>query len=174
MRKNFFSIIIVILLPILLLSFTGCKSKLQIARDVGQDIMNAFIAKDEDALYSLLSPNAKNSPNIREQIQEAFDFIDGEIVSYELPTDTGGGGRAMERGKVTHENITPWIDYIKTDSTEEKKHYRLQFRYDLVFKDDKNSEGLSNIIVSLLDENRSLIERTAIGLDFDEEDRFPR
>ena len=161
--------IIVFLSTILLFNLVGCEnSKLKIAQEVAQEIMEVFVAEDIEALYSLLSHNAQNYPNIREQIREAFDFIDGEIISYELPTDTGGGGKDIKHGKVTHENITPWIENIETDSG---KMYLIGFRYDLVFESDKNAEGLGNIMIDLLDERKRMVERLGIGIDVE---RFPR
>jgi len=140
---------------------TAQKSNLDIARDVAQDIMDCFIDKDEEKLYSLFSTKSKKYYKLEEQIEAAFDFIDGEIISYELPTDTGGGGYEIENGKTIADNMTPWI-YIETDSG---KMYRIVFQYFTVFVEDRNGEGLYCIIVSLLDNKKSLIERIAIGFD---------
>jgi len=149
---------------------TAKKSNLDIAREVAQDIMDCFIDNDQETLYSIFSQYTKETYPINEQIQEAFCFIDGEIISYDLPTDTGGGGESVENGRITSQNMTPWIEYIKTDSG---KMYRITFQYFTIFNKDKNVEGLRSIIVSLINEKESLIERTAIGIDFDDDDRFP-
>jgi len=140
---------------------TAKKSNLDIAREVSQIIVDAFINKDEEMLVSTFSQQLKNYSQVKEQIQSAFDFIDGEIISYELPTDTGGGGYEIENGKTIAEDMTPWI-YIETDSG---KMYRIVFQYFTVFVEDRNGEGLYCIIVSLLDDKKSLIERIAIGFD---------
>jgi len=123
--------------------------------------MDCFIDNDEEKLYSLFSTKSKKYYKLEEQIEAAFDFIDGEIISYELPTDTGGGGYEIENGKTIADNMTPWI-YIETDSG---KIYRIVFQYFTVFVEDRNGEGLYCIIVSLLDNKKSLIERIAIGFD---------
>ena len=90
--KKLIPVLLSVSLLFLATGFTGCEkdSELQLARNVGQDIIDCFINKDGETLYSLLSPNAKNFPNVKEQIQEAFNYIDGEIISYELPVTTGG------------------------------------------------------------------------------------
>ena len=150
---------------------TGCvrNAKLQIARDVAQDIMDCFINKDEETLFSLLSPDAQEFHLTKEQIQEAFDFIDGEIISYDLPTDTGGGGKSIDGRRVISENMTPWIENIITNS---KKMYRITFNYRLILESDKNAKGVRDIFISLIDdENGKFIERMAIGIELEPEDR---
>lgn len=159
----------------LVIGFTGCgkgcdannepekKSNLEIARDVAQDIMDCFINKDEEELYLMLSKNAQDFYMTKGQIKSAFDFIDGEIISYKLPTDTGGGGESVEHGKVTAQDMTPWITNIKTTSG---NNYRITFQYfTVVNKYVENMKGLNDIFVSILDENESLIKRIVIGFD---------
>jgi hypothetical protein len=98
----------------------------------------------------------------KEQIQKAFNFIEGKIISYELPNDTGGGGKSVKHGKVMSENMTPWI-HIETDLG---KTYRIVFQYFLIFENTQN-EGVCRIIVSLLDEKKSYVKHTAIGFELD-------
>jgi hypothetical protein len=157
--------LIIICLSLLL---SGCNSNvqtarqnsnLQIAQDVAQEIINTFIERDEEALYLLLSQAAKDFEKTREQIQEAFDFIDGEIVSYELPNDTGGGGKSVEDGIITTENISPRIYNIISCS---EKRYRIWFQYYLINEGNRNMEGLDRISVSLVDEKDKIIESVII------------
>jgi len=134
--------------------------KLQLAREVAQDIMGCFIDEDEERLFSLLSQPAQEFHRTKEQIQEAFDLVEGEIISYELPDGTGGGGREVENGVVTADNMTPRINNVITDSG---KKYTICFQYFLIFEDDRSVEGLDNIIISLLDDDNWLVERVQIG-----------
>ena len=134
--------------------------KLQLAREVAQDIMGCFIDEDEERLFSLLSQPAQEFHRTKEQIQEAFDLVEGEIISYELPDGTGGGGREVENGVVTADNMTPRINNVITDSG---KKYTISFQYFLIFEDDRSVEGLDNIIISLLDDDNWLVERVQIG-----------
>jgi len=146
--------LIIICLSLLL---SGCNSNvqtarqnsnLQIAQDVAQEIINTFIERDEEVLYSLLSQAAKDFEKTREQIQEAFDFIDGEIVSYELPNDTGGGGGSKDNGRITSRSITPRINDVLTDAG---KIYRISFHYRLINENNRNLEGLDAILISSVD-----------------------
>jgi len=179
LKKIILIFAIIIVLLFLAIKFTGCKeyindnspkSNLDIARDVAQNIMDCFIDKDEEALYSILAQEAQEFEFTKKQIHEAFDFIDGEIISYELPTDTGGGGFYKRSGKVMSESIAPCI-YFKTDK---EKLYSIWFQYFLIHVDDINIQGLDRISVSLLDKDEALVERLGIGYEFDEKSRFPQ
>jgi len=144
---------------------TAEKSDLQIAREVSQVIIDAFINKDEEALYSILAQEMQEFELTKDQIKAALELIDGEIVSYELPTDTGGGGERTEGGKTVSKNMTPWI-YFYTDSG---NIYRISFQYFLIFENsEENGTGICRMIVSLLDENKSLVKRVGIGFNLDE------
>jgi len=125
-------------------------SNLQLAQDMGQRIIDAFIAEDEDALYAVLSEKAQNFYRTKEQIQEAFDFIEGEIISYELARHTGGGSKAIEGGVVVHESISSIIRFIKTDTGHT---YQIIASYVLIDKDRDGTLGISGIILSLCDES---------------------
>ena len=100
--KRITSLLTAFCLLFLATGFTGCeegkgsvsqsKSNLQIAQEVSQKIMDSLIAKDEEALFLMLKQRCQEFYLTREQISTAFDFFDGEIISYNLPTTTGGGG----------------------------------------------------------------------------------
>jgi len=170
--KKITLLITIIVLFSLTICFIGCeeenspksKSKLQIAQDTAEEIMNCFIAKDENALYSILSPKIQNSKKTKEEIRIAFDLIEGEIVSYDLPTDTGGGGRSVKDGKVVSDNMTPSVYNIMTSLD---KRYEIGFQYFLIFEEDKDVEGIYTIIIDLMDEERAhiggFLERIKIG-----------
>jgi len=163
-KKIFF--IVTALSLFFILGLKGCSEqndaaettpKFQIANEVAQEIMDCFINKDEEALYSLLSPSAREYEHTSEQIKEAFDLIDGEIISYGLPIDIG---------KTTSENMSPCIENIKTDSGEK---YSIEFQYS--FAADENTgewQGVCLIFVSWIDENSNVgdfFERIEIGRD---------
>jgi len=172
MMKKITLLITIIVLFSLTICFIGCeeenspksKSKMQIAQDTAEEIMNCFIAKDENALYSILSPKIQNSSRTKEEIRIAFDFIDGEIISYDLPTDTGGGGHSIREGKIVSDNMTPRIYNVITNSG---KRYTIGFQYFLIFEEDENVVGVYTMLISLMDDesplNGAFIERIKIG-----------
>jgi len=146
--------------------FTGGSSELQLAKTIAQEIMDVIVERDEEALYLLFSTETQAFHMTREQITEAFDFIDGEIISYELPTSTGGGGKSVREGIVTAENFSPRISYVITDTG---KEYRISFQYYLVLENNKNAEGLSSITISVIEGNYGYADRVSIGFDYEKD-----
>jgi len=117
-----------------------------IANELSQEVIDGFIARDEEAVLSFFDFKSQKSPTIEKQIQEAFYFIDGNIISYELPQNTGwsglGGGIA---------NYAPVIKNVITD-TGKKYEIKLQYYLDakiyervrssyIYVYSDKNNEG---------------------------------
>lgn len=51
--------------------------------------------KNTDAIYDMLCKRLKKQSGIREQIEDTFDFIEGDVVSYE--TGYASGGMATTR-----------------------------------------------------------------------------
>lgn len=46
--------------------------------------------KNTDAIYDMLCKRLKKQPNVRKRIEETFDFIEGDVVSYETGYASGG------------------------------------------------------------------------------------
>lgn len=60
-------------------------------------IMECFINRDPEPIKNLMSGFAvENSPDIDGQIVRAFDFLDGEIVSYDKPFPSACGAREQK------------------------------------------------------------------------------
>lgn len=47
--------------------------------------------KNTDAIYDMLCERLKKDPNIKERIEETFDFIEGDVISYETSYSSGDG-----------------------------------------------------------------------------------
>lgn len=71
---------------IMLISFTSCDEEYkppdQIATETQAEIMDCFLDGDQERIKEMLCERCKNLPDIDEQVKKAFEFIDGEIVSY--------------------------------------------------------------------------------------------
>jgi len=168
MKKLFPKMIFRLLAFSFLFSLAGCSSRLQLAREITQEVINAFIAEDEEALHSILARKTKDDLQTRQQIQAAFDFIEGEITSYELPDKfpafayVTGGGKTRENGEITFESMEPIIKNIETDSGGK---YQIMVQYIFINEANKDSEGIRFISVRLLDEKGGVIESSKIGPD---------
>lgn len=80
--------------------------------------------KNTDAIYDMLCKRLKKQPDISERIEETFDFIEGDVVSYETGYASGGmasTGTGKYR-KAEYRNCSP----IETTSG---KTYQLVISY---------------------------------------------
>jgi len=82
----------------MLITFISCdedeeyKTPDQYAKERQTEIMECFINKDKETLKGVFSEYVINKyPDIDSQIDEAFNFFDGEIVSYDEPNSSASG-----------------------------------------------------------------------------------
>ncbi len=87
---------------------TEYKSPDHLAIEHQSKIMDCFINKDPEPIKSLLSEYIiKKYPDIDEQINKAFNFLDGEIVSYDEPFPSAcGASEQKSYGSRTRHIIT--------------------------------------------------------------------
>lgn len=78
--------------------------------------------------------------DLDEQIENAFDFIDGEIVSYNYLI--GSESISVDEGKRTRYQIYPSIRNIKTNNNNE---YTIYFYKYVICLENPNKEGISQI-----------------------------
>ena len=95
MKRHFPAAILLIVMMILssgCLSAKGYKSPSKLAKEYQTEIMECFINKDGETLKGFFSEYVLETyPDIDTQIEAAFDFLDGEIVSYDEPFPSGTG-----------------------------------------------------------------------------------
>ena len=109
---------------IMLISFTSCdedeeyKTPDQLAKERQTEIMECFINKDKETLKSFFSEYVINKyPDIDSQIDEAFNFLDGEIGSYDEPDSSASGPSDRKSYGGTTLNIL----------TDKETEYRISF-----------------------------------------------
>ena len=98
----------------MLISFTSCvededyKSPDQIATETQAEIMDCFLNGNQERIKEMLCERCKNLPDIDEQVKKAFEFIDGEIVSYdeEHRASSVGASERKDMGGHTSEIVT--------------------------------------------------------------------
>ncbi len=145
MRKRiWFFIISMIVVTIFLMScmLTSDEDKEQItparlAKERQNEIMGCFINKDKETLKSFFSESAIENYPIDEQIDEAFNYLDDEIVSYDEPFPYAGGpvGRRYYGADTKH---------IITDKGTE---YKIVFNGKLEFDENPKEIGVNSIKV---------------------------
>ena len=134
-------------------AFTGCEKDKKdvdkpitfsekrhtLSREVADKIMEAFINNDEEDLYSLLSEETKDFPRVREQIREAFEIFEGEIIFYTPP----------ERAGLASSYISSDIREIRTNSGDV---YALSFSAYFIYDDSiMEFNGVGSIVIDHVD-----------------------
>ena len=106
-------------------------------------VMDCFINKDSEALKELFCSKAKIRPDFDEQINEAFAFIDGNIISYD-DYIAGSNEVAYEEGKAVERYYGSIIDNIKTDKN---RTYKITINLYTVLDEDKGRVGITSLTI---------------------------
>lgn len=132
------------LLIIITIFSTGClsskeyKTSSKLAFEYQTEIMECFINKDGETLKVFFSEYVlENYPNIDKQIEAAFDFLDGEIVSYDEPFTSGAG--SLEK-----KSYGAKTQHIITDKGTE---YTIGFKGWYTYDKEPNKVGITVIVV---------------------------
>ena len=114
--------------------------------DMALEIYEGLKNKDKDRIKSVFSENQlmNHSRKIDNKIDEVFDFIDGEIVTYKEVNGSCGGGKARD-GEWVEESFVGYIYGIKTDTGRE---YTISYGGYLVDKDDTDNIGVSDFRIT--------------------------
>ena len=138
--------------------FTGCKTKKnsagEIARKQAEIILECLKTGEKEELKALFCESVKNTHNLDKEIQEAIDFVDGEIVEDGKWIGMSEGGKSVDEGVVVKLDIHPSIIDLKTDN---QNTYSIFFDTYLVYNDKKENVGMTYIIISDEKDNQILI-----------------
>lgn len=147
-KRNCLKIILCVALSVSLCLFSSCKRKTDehIAPDEqgylwAKQVIECFKNKDSEALAQLFCTNAQNEFDLENEIQVLFDFVDGEIVSYDEPSGNAGGGEIAPEG-IVQKGVGGRIENIVTDKG---TVYRISFKGYVIFEEDKGSIGICNL-----------------------------
>ncbi len=124
--KKFKKIISVILSSAVAIIFSSCSfsfAEKEPEKSKAEIVLGYIQKKNTDAIYDLLCEKLQNTPNIKEHIKETFDFIDGEIISYEINNSSGNAKWEDEKTKII---LYSCCNQIKTSSD---KEYQLIISY---------------------------------------------
>lgn len=166
---SFVKRIIVVLLTIIL--FTACTTpqkrlnSWQEKNDpdynvskYGQSVIDAFISKDSESLKSLLNKELHSMSDIDEIIQQAFDFIDGDIENYGDFVRTG-----VSSGGTDYTRVTMYIADVKVRSRSDT--YSISMR---IYINNANEDliGIDHLTVHKeSDDGKSDLDSYEIGIN---------
>lgn len=134
-----------IIVFVFMLILTGCAEHYntkKISEDKSKKILNYLQDEDSEGLKKMFCQKVKNTEDLDSQIEDAFDFFDGKVISHD--NILSNESQTVKKGEVTYLYISPRIENIKTDST---KTYNIYVCYYVVNINNKDLEGLSKIII---------------------------
>lgn len=136
------------------------ESKLPTNLETAQELLNCFNNEDASALKEMLCERSRKLDDIDEQIQDAFDFIDGDITSFNENV-TGSEGKSTRYGTTTELDRFFSIDEILTDTEQE---YTIYVSENLIYQNDPKREGITQITI----EDESDESKITIGYNWQE------
>ena len=157
MKSRLFSAF-VLLLTAMAITLTGCsalnktnseeyKSPGDLAKERQTEIMDCFINKDAETIKSFFSEYViETYPDIDTQIDKAFNFLDGEIVSYDEPFSSASGSKDRKAYGADTRNII----------TDKGTEYRIIFHGRLTNDKEPQKIGISCITVINITEGAKL------------------
>ncbi|MBO5449119.1 MAG: DUF5104 domain-containing protein [Ruminococcus sp.] len=111
--------------------------------DYGQTTIDAFINDDIETIKNIFCKNVSDSHNLNDEIQNAFDFIDGNIISYEKINSEETGGTRRDGETIRRTGFSDIVG-IKTDSG---KSYEILLLCVLEYSEDVSHIGVQDISV---------------------------
>ena len=146
----------IFLCAIIISMLMGCSKSNQetsvTPNELSENVFETFLNKDIEGLKKMFNEEVKESLDLDELIQGSFDFIDGEIVSYDEPS-AHIGGQSVREGELVKEYISCEIENVVTDTG---KVYSIHFSYYTVSKDNYREVGINYF--NVIDEDNFTIE----------------
>lgn len=119
----------------------------QYAKNQNKTIMECIEAKDSERLKSILCPFMQNKEDIDEKIEKLFQFIDGNIISYDEPKGSVTLKESTPQGIIL-ETLDGWTRNIVTDTG---KKYELKFGSHYINKEHEDYVGVAMIVINEVD-----------------------
>lgn len=119
-------------------------SRVEVAKQTQIEIMDCFLNKDNEGIKDLMSPYVQQNYALDAEIEEAFEYIDGNIVSYDEPKFGASAAASDESG---------WVKYGYHGSTEnvitdKGTEYEISFKGWCIYRDDDSKVGVYRIYIS--------------------------
>jgi len=131
-----------------LLCFVSCTVNEHISgkkiKKNATEMMQCAVDKDAERLFSFFNDDMKNnySEHTLKEIQQLFDYIDGNIVSYEYK-GTGGSEENKHDGHIYYYSCYPKFEFT-TDTNHE---YTIEFSYHYIWDKYPQYEGVNMIFI---------------------------
>ncbi len=132
---------------------TSCSVKKLIYSDViaeenCEEIMDYLSNNDEEELKKMFCKRTAEGGLFEIEIEKAMEFFQGEVVSHDSLVGKTGGGHFAKNGKIMELDIRPHISNIETDAD---KTYDIRFYSYLIYEEDKDVVGISQLTITDMD-----------------------
>lgn len=124
-------------------SFSGDEDYVYPPKKLAEDVVLCFLEQETETLKSLFSSYIKSKYDMDLQIEEAFAFIDDEILSYDEPFGDESGS-SVKNGEWIESKFYGKISNIKTDTG---KSYEIIINSFDINKDNPDKVGCSRILI---------------------------
>lgn len=115
--------------------------------EITKDVLNCFSENDAKALKALLCAKTQGLTDIDEQILAGFDLFKGRVTSFNEHI-LGYEGDSTENGKTTLLERSWNVENIVTDVG---GVYEIFINAYIIYENDKNREGISQITITSID-----------------------
>lgn len=145
--------ILCILMALTVVCFSGCglndlyeQATLpdKIATEQATTIMNCFKTGETVELKNSFCKAVADTHNLDEEIKEAIQFIDGDIISVGKWYAMSEAGSSWENGKQIECHISPRMKNVETSLN---KQYTISFFAYVTYMDDEELVGITRITV---------------------------
>ncbi|MCI8669573.1 MAG: DUF5104 domain-containing protein [Lachnospiraceae bacterium] len=121
------------------------------AEKVSKELIRCINEKDVDGIEQLFNLYSQKEEKLREDIEDFLDYIDSEIVDYNI-NYRGEVGSWIEDGKWVEQEVQTNLENIITDTGTK---YFIVFREYMIYKKDETKEGVC--LLTLRDENNHVL-----------------
>ena len=117
----------------------------ELAEQKGCEIMDAIMSNNEDTIKGFLCQAIKDEHrNLDEEIHELYQFINGDIVTFDEPIGSPSGGTTTAEDGWVERRVSGDIRHIKTTTI---KEYNIHYVLYLINKEHPELLGISRIYV---------------------------
>ena len=155
--KTFKRILSVISVCAILCALSGCNRVVRVADAINWEIQAKQIANEQaeiildclktgnsEKLEALFCKNVSSSHDLKTEIAEAIEFIDGNIIDDGSWFGLSSADKSVDNGKTTKLNIRPGMHKVKTDTG---KEYNIRFVNYLIYEEDPDNVGITYITI---------------------------
>ena len=132
-----------------------------LAKDEAAEIFEYLKAKDKEKLTALMSKSAGSQSSLDGQWDKFFEFIDGDIESYEYIDMPGEGMTIDKDGVITDSHLS--VEFKKVKTSTGKEYSEIGYYQQRKYAKDPSKEGINLFYAYIYDEEGHIKEECLVG-----------